>query len=41
MEIKRGGSQPSIKGAAEYFAGGVRIDPLFQAPGDGQFGGGD
>jgi quercetin dioxygenase-like cupin family protein len=31
MEIKRGGSQPSGKGSAEYFTGAVRIDPLFQA----------
>lgn len=33
MEIKRGGSQPSGKGPAEYFTGTVRIDPLFD-PGD-------
>jgi quercetin dioxygenase-like cupin family protein len=32
MEIKRNGSQPSVKGPAEYFTGQVRIDPLFQAP---------
>ena len=32
MDIKRSGSQPSGKGPAEYFAGTVRIDPLFQAP---------
>ena len=31
MEIKRAGSQPSGKGPAEYFAGAVRVDPLFQA----------
>ena len=31
MEIKRCGSQPSIKGPADYFTGDVRIDPLFQA----------
>ena len=31
MEIKRGGSQPSGKGQAEYFTGNVRIDPLIQA----------
>lgn len=30
MEIKRSGSQPSVKGPAEYFTGTVRIDPLFQ-----------
>ena len=32
MDIKRGGSEPSRKGQAEYFTGAVRIDPLFQAP---------
>jgi len=32
MEIKRGGSQASTKGSADYFTGTVRIDPLFQAP---------
>ena len=32
MDITRNGSQPSGKGAAEYFTGAVRIDPLFQAP---------
>ena len=32
MEIKRVGSQPSGKGAAEYFTGSVRIDPLFSPP---------
>ena len=32
MELKRGGSQPSGKGPAEYFTGMVRIDPLFQSP---------
>ncbi len=31
MNIKRGGSQPSVKGPDEYFTGAVRIDPLFQA----------
>lgn len=31
MEIKRVGTQPSIKGPAEWFTGSVRIDPLFQA----------
>jgi quercetin dioxygenase-like cupin family protein len=30
MDIKRSGSQPSIKGSAEWFSGTVRIDPLFQ-----------
>ena len=32
MEIKRNGSQHSVKGQSEGFAGTVRIDPLFQAP---------
>jgi quercetin dioxygenase-like cupin family protein len=32
MEIKRAGTQPSAKGPSEWFAGVVRIDPLFQAP---------
>ena len=32
MDIKRSGSQASVKGPAEYFTGAVRIDPLFQAP---------
>jgi hypothetical protein len=31
MEIKRGCSQPSSKGPAEYFTGAVRIDPLYTA----------
>src|ERR1700693_6519517 len=32
MEIKRIGSQPSVKGRAEWFTGTERVDPLFQAP---------
>lgn len=32
MEIKRGGSQSSGKGSADYFTGSVRIDPLFSPP---------
>jgi quercetin dioxygenase-like cupin family protein len=32
VELKRVGSQPSIKGPAEYFSGTVRLDPLFNAP---------
>ena len=32
MEIKRNGSRPSGQGAAEYFIGAVRLDPLFEAP---------
>jgi quercetin dioxygenase-like cupin family protein len=31
MDIKRCGTQPSVKGPAEWFTGDVRIDPLFQA----------
>src|SRR4030081_3118789 len=30
MEIKRVGSQPSVKGPSEWFTGTVRIDPLFR-----------
>jgi quercetin dioxygenase-like cupin family protein len=32
MEIKRSGSQASVRGSAEYFTGTVRVDPLFEAP---------
>jgi quercetin dioxygenase-like cupin family protein len=32
MEIKRNGTQISTKGAADYFTGTVRVDPLFQPP---------
>lgn len=32
MDIKRSGSRPSGRGPAEWFAGTVRIDPLFSAP---------
>jgi quercetin dioxygenase-like cupin family protein len=32
MEIKRVGSEASVKGPADWFTGTVRIDPLFQAP---------
>jgi quercetin dioxygenase-like cupin family protein len=31
MEIKRNGSQASVKGPSENFTGTVRVDPLFQA----------
>lgn len=31
MEIKRNGTQPSIKGPADWFTGNVRVDLLFQA----------
>jgi quercetin dioxygenase-like cupin family protein len=30
IEIKRNGSQASVKGSADWFTGTVRIDPLFQ-----------
>jgi quercetin dioxygenase-like cupin family protein len=32
MDIKRGGSQPSGQGPAEWFTGAVRLDPIVQAP---------
>jgi quercetin dioxygenase-like cupin family protein len=32
MKIQRNGSQPSAKGPADYFAGNVRVDSLFEAP---------
>ena len=32
MELHRAGSQPSMKGPAEYFTGTVRIDPLNNPP---------
>jgi len=32
MELKRAGSQPSMKGPAEWFTGTVRIDPLNSPP---------
>lgn len=31
IEITRNGSQPSIKGPADWFTGTTRIDPLFAA----------
>lgn len=31
MEIKRSGSQPSIRGPADWFTGTVRVDHLFEA----------
>lgn len=36
MEIKRSGSRPSGTGPAEYFTGGVRVDPLFEAADPGR-----
>ena len=32
MEIKRVGTRPSGKGPADWFTGGVRVDPLQDAP---------
>jgi quercetin dioxygenase-like cupin family protein len=32
MDIRPDGSQPSAIGAAEYFTGAVRVDPLVEAP---------
>ncbi len=32
MEIKRSGSQPSVKGPSDWFTGRVLIDLLFQTP---------
>jgi quercetin dioxygenase-like cupin family protein len=32
MEIKRSGSRPSLKAAADYFTGTVRQDPVIEAP---------
>ncbi|SEJ55076.1 Cupin domain protein [Deinococcus reticulitermitis] len=32
MEIRRSGTYPSERGAAEHFTGTVRLDPLFAAP---------
>jgi len=39
VELKRNGSQASLKGSPENFTGNVRIDPLFQSPGPATFGG--
>jgi quercetin dioxygenase-like cupin family protein len=39
MDIKRSGSQASLKPPAEYFTGTVRLDPLFQAAGPGRVSG--
>jgi quercetin dioxygenase-like cupin family protein len=32
MELKRAGSQPSMKGPSDWFTGNVRIDPLNSPP---------
>ncbi len=37
--IARAGSQPSVKGSAEYFTGNVRVDPLFAAKDSAQYSG--
>ncbi|EFK08508.1 cupin domain protein [delta proteobacterium NaphS2] len=34
MEIKRNGTQASVKGPADWFTGTVRIDPLFLTAND-------
>jgi quercetin dioxygenase-like cupin family protein len=39
MDLKRGGSQPSLKAPAEHFTGMARIDPLFQATAPARAGG--
>jgi len=39
VELKRNGSQASLKGSPENFTGNVRIDLLFQSPGPATFGG--
>ncbi|MCA9835794.1 MAG: cupin domain-containing protein, partial [Trueperaceae bacterium] len=31
MKITRNGTQPSVKGPADWFTGTVRIDPVFKA----------
>ena len=40
MEIVRSGSQPSQRGAPEYFTGQVRVDSRFQRPAPARIGGG-
>jgi quercetin dioxygenase-like cupin family protein len=39
MEVKRNGSQPSARGAEEYFTGSVRIDTPFQGSAPARVGG--
>jgi len=39
MEIKRSGSQPSVKGPADYFTGTVRIDAPFAGEDPARVGG--
>ena len=38
MILKRSGSEPSVKGPAEWFTGNVRIDPLHQPMEPSRFG---
>ena len=40
MQIRRAGSQPSVKGPAEYFTGTVRVDPMFPAAAPSRVSGG-
>jgi quercetin dioxygenase-like cupin family protein len=40
MNIKRAGSEPSVRGPADWFTGTVRIDPLFNAPAPARAAGG-
>jgi quercetin dioxygenase-like cupin family protein len=39
MQIRRNGSQPSVKGPDDYFTGTVRIDTPFQGSGDARVSG--
>lgn len=39
MDIKRYGSQASVKGSSDWFTGSVRIDPLFDAKDPARAGG--
>jgi len=39
MDIKRSGSQPSVKGAADYFSGTVRVDAPFKGSEPARVGG--
>ena len=39
MEIKRNGSQPSVRGPEEWFTGSVRLDQPFQAEEPARVGG--
>lgn len=39
MDIKRNGSQPSVRGPDDYFTGTVRIDQPFQGTGEARIGG--